>query len=167
MKRLSSFDFVTVPQSSPDSQHASTGKRMRCSAVTETSVEQGQVEQEPAGLSSTSSMVLPPDCGPDDGSQESRSFVRNDIGTYSRLDVQRMSDDDRLWLLHNAFRPEGTYKYQQREGKNMERNVPFKVLGCMNFLGCAFQNLVMAVIAYFVLFLLNIAYPLGSWLLLQ
>ena len=58
MKRLSSFGFVTVPQSSPDSQHASTGKRMRCSAVTETSVEQGQVEQEPAGLSSTSSMVL-------------------------------------------------------------------------------------------------------------
>ena len=41
------------------------------------------------------------------------------------------------------------------KGKNMERNVPFKVLGCMNFLGCAFQNLVMAVIAYFVLFLLN------------
>ena len=36
---------------------------MRCSAVTETSVEPGQVEQEPAGLSSTSSMVLPPDCG--------------------------------------------------------------------------------------------------------
>ena len=63
MKRLSSFGFVTVPQSSPDSQHASTGKRMRCSAVTETSVEPGQVEQEPAGLSSTSSMVLPPDCG--------------------------------------------------------------------------------------------------------
>ena len=62
MKRLSSFGFVTVPQSSPDSQHASTGKRMRCSAVTETSVEPGQVEQEPAGLSSTSSMVLPPDC---------------------------------------------------------------------------------------------------------
>ena len=59
MKRLSSFGFVTVPQSSPDSQHASTGKRMRCSAVTETSVEPGQVEQEPAGLSSTSSMVLP------------------------------------------------------------------------------------------------------------
>ena len=51
MKRLSSFGFVTVPQSSPDSQHASTGKRMRCSAVTETSVEPGQVEQEPAGLS--------------------------------------------------------------------------------------------------------------------
>ena len=46
MKRLSSFGFVTVPQSSPDSQHASTGKRMRCSAVTETSVEPGQVEQE-------------------------------------------------------------------------------------------------------------------------
>ena len=63
MKRLSSFGFVTVPQSSPDSQHASTGKRMRCSAVTETSLEPGQVEQEPAGLSSTSSMVLPPDCG--------------------------------------------------------------------------------------------------------
>ena len=63
MKRLSSFGFVTVPQSSPDSQHASTGKRMICSAVTETSVEPGQVEQEPAGLSSTSSMVLPPDCG--------------------------------------------------------------------------------------------------------
>ena len=63
MKRLSSFGFVTVPQSSPDSQHASTGKWMRCSAVTETSVEPGQVEQEPAGLSSTSSMVLPPDCG--------------------------------------------------------------------------------------------------------
>ena len=60
MKRLSSFGFVTVPQSSPDSQHASTGKRMRCSAVTETSVEPGQVEQEPAGLSC---MVLPPDCG--------------------------------------------------------------------------------------------------------
>ena len=59
---LSSFGFVTVPQSSPDSQHASTGKRMS-SAVTETSVEPGQVEQEPAGLSSTSSMVLPPDCG--------------------------------------------------------------------------------------------------------
>ena len=58
MKRLSSFGFVTVPQSSPDSQHASTGKRMRCSAVKETSVEPGQVEQEPAGLSSTSSMVL-------------------------------------------------------------------------------------------------------------
>ena len=77
-------------------------------------VEPGQVEQEPAGLSSTS-MVLPPDCGQDDGSQESHSqesrpFVRNDIGTYSRLDVQRMSDDDRLWLLHNAFRPEVTYK---------------------------------------------------------
>ena len=51
---LSSFGFVTVPQSSPDSQHASTGKRMRCSAVTETSVEPGQVEQDPAGLSSTS-----------------------------------------------------------------------------------------------------------------
>ena len=61
MKRLSSFAFVTVPQSSPDSQHASTGKRMRCCAVTETSVEPGQVEQEPAGLSSTSSMVLIPD----------------------------------------------------------------------------------------------------------
>ena len=79
MKRLSSFGFVTVPQSSPDSQHASTGKRMRCSAVTETSVEQGQVEQEPAGLSSTSSMVLPPDCGPDDGSQESHSFSGESI----------------------------------------------------------------------------------------
>ena len=166
MKRLSSFGFVTVPQSSTDSQHASTGKRMRCSAVTETSVEQGQVEQEPAVLSSTSSMVLPPDCGPDDGSQEShsqesRSFVRNDIGTYSRLDVQRMSDDAFIMPFGQKVHTSTS------KGKNMERNVPFKVLACMNFLGCDFQNLVMTVIAYFVLFLINIAYPLGSWLLLQ
>ena len=76
MKRLSSFGFVTVPQSSPDSQHASTGKRMRCSAVTETSVEPGQVEQEPAGLSSTSSMVLPQDCG--------KAWARVDCATALR-----------------------------------------------------------------------------------
>ena len=121
------YEAFVVLRLCDDSQHASTGKRMRCSAVTETSVEPGQVEQEPAGLSSTSSMVLPPDCGPDDRSQESHSqesrpFVRNDIGTYSRLDVQRMSDDDRLWLLHNAFRPEVTYKYPQREEYGNKRS---------------------------------------------
>ena len=30
-------------------------------------------------------------------------FVRHDVGTYTRLDVLRMSDNDKLWLLQNAW----------------------------------------------------------------
>ena len=53
---------------------------------------------------------------PDEGLRHSQSdCVRNDIGTYSRRDVSKMSDNDRLWLLDNAFRPEVTYCHPHKE----------------------------------------------------
>ena len=53
---------------------------------------------------------------PDEGLRHSQSHcVRNDIGTYSRRDVSKISDKDRLWLFDNAFKAEVTYCYPHKE----------------------------------------------------
>ena len=57
-----------------------------------------------------------PASAPAEEQQYSNStFVRHDVGTYTRQDVLGMSDNDKLWLLLNAFTPGPSYKFPHRE----------------------------------------------------
>ena len=123
MKRLSSFGFtpVSTPSSSQSSQSEgpSAGKRMRSSEVPECAV---LPEQQAESLQLTQQEAPLVHC-PDEGLRRSQSHcVRNDIGTYSTRDVSKMSDNDRLWLLDNAFRPEVTYRYPHKEEYGKKRS---------------------------------------------
>ena len=100
---------------------------------------------------------------PDKGLRHSQSHcVRNDIGTYSRRDVSKMSDKDRLWLLDNAFRAEVTYCHPHKEEYGKKHSSEL-----MNFHGYVILNHAMVVSICFVLFLPNTTYLSGSLLLLQ
>ena len=47
-------------------------------------------------------------------------FVRNDLGMYDNDWLKQLSNDDKLWLLKNAFRPDASFKFVSKleYGKN-------------------------------------------------
>ena len=51
-------------------------------------------------------------------------LVRNDIGTYTSADFQRLchSDDEKFWLLHNVFRPYTEYKFPTKDEYGKKRS---------------------------------------------
>ena len=55
-------------------------------------------------------------------SEPLQKFVRNDLGIYSSDRLRRLSDEDRLWLLHNAFRPDAYHKHPQKEEYGKKRS---------------------------------------------
>ena len=54
-------------------------------------------------------------------SQVSPVLVRNDLGTYSNDRLLRLPDEERLWLLSNAFRPGSSYKYPAKDEYGKKR----------------------------------------------
>ena len=105
MKRLSDFGFVPKllssqekrPRHSVDTRSADSPQPSEAFQLEQPQLPQlrrsSEPQQSPESLQVTS------------------KFVRNDIGTYSSDRLRRLSDDDRFWLLQNAFRPDNLYKY--------------------------------------------------------
>ena len=42
-------------------------------------------------------------------------LVRNDVGSYDQAKLQGLSNDEKLWLLTNAYRPNSTHVFPQKE----------------------------------------------------
>ena len=59
---------------------------------------------------------------PSEPVQVPSAFVRSDVGTYSNDRLRGLSDEDRLWLLQNACRPDANYKYPQKEEYSKKRS---------------------------------------------
>ena len=105
MKRLLSFGFIPVSQSS----QGSVEKRAKHS---DSGTDPPQPsEDQPEPLQSPEPLQVP------------SKFVRNDVGTYSSDRLRRLSDEDRLWLFAMLFNLIVLLNIQQR--KSMARNVPF------------------------------------------
>ena len=121
MKRLSFFGFV--PQTTSDQSRKR--ERYSSSSVSNKEVpgDEMTVQRATSPEPGPSHPIVPAttsDSHTDEQYCRSRvlsqlNFVRHDVGTYTRQDVLRMSDNDKLWLLQNAFRPGASYKFQQRE----------------------------------------------------
>lgn len=122
IKRLLSFGFVPVSQSSQ--QSSTSNKRPRLSLEGSDSAESSQADlpsdHEPQSLPpEPQQSPLAPACP--EASQVA-VFVRNDPGTYTSQNLVSLTDEDRLWLLRNAFRPDdGSYTYPHREKYSKKR----------------------------------------------
>ena len=62
--------------------------------------------------------------------------MRNDIGSYGQAKLQGLSDDEELWLLTNAYRPNSTHVFPQKE-----RSGPFSTPGWYSFPGSVIPRL--------------------------
>ena len=109
MKRLSSYGFtpVSVSEASSCSEQSTAGQQKR--PRTTESVSEGRPPVNPDSEPAQTS-----------GSHSGTILVRGDIGTYSTDDILKLTDDEKYWLLKNAFRPQGRYKFPSQEeyGKN-------------------------------------------------
>lgn len=130
-------------------------KRPRLSLAGSDSAESSQAELPSEPLS------LPPEpqqsplafLGPSQPTEPSQVLVRNDPGTYTTQELRSLTDDDRLWLLKNAFRPDSSYKYPHRE--EYGKSVPFKMHGLDSSLGCAILSHAMVDSVFTAFFLLR------------
>lgn len=117
MQRLSSFGFVPVSQSGQLAE-----KRPRLSLADSHSAESTEssadLSSEPVATPSEPQQSplrrpQPP--------ETPHQLIRNDPGTCNSLTLMHLSDDDRLWLFKNAFRPDSSYKYPHREEYGKKR----------------------------------------------
>ena len=117
MKRLSAFGFVPVSQSSQEKR-----ARHSDSDTGPTDPPQPSEAFQPEQPQSPQPRMSPqPQQSPEPLQVPSR-FVRNDVGTYGSDRPRRLSDEDRFWLLHNAFRPDNSYKYLTKVEYNKQRS---------------------------------------------
>ena len=104
MKRLESFGFVpvssqpTVEKRAKTSHHSTPAKESLPSNSGELSGAPPQ--SQPPQVTSQSDVVQP--------------TRRNDLGAYSSDQLRSLSDEEKLWLLRNACRPDTCYKYPLR-----------------------------------------------------
>ena len=119
MKRLSSFGFVPCQQSS-EKRVRHTHDRASIDSDSAQGHQPASMMSSQPELGGSGSTSVFADAESFQNFPSRPPFVRHDIGTYSRQDMARLCDGDRLWLLENAFRPDATFKYPQREeyGKN-------------------------------------------------
>ena len=117
MKRLSDFGFVPKPQTSQekrarqsisDSGSGSTDSPQPSEAFQPEQPQSPQPQRSPEPQQSPEPLQVP------------SKFVRSDVGTYSSDRLRRLSDVDRFWLLHNAFRPDISYKYPTKVEYNKQ-----------------------------------------------
>ena len=114
MKRLSSFGFIPLSQSS----QGSVEKRAKHSdSGTDPPQQSEDLPQSPQSMPPEPQQLLQSP----EPLQIPSKFVRNDVGTYSSDRLRRLSDEDRLWLLHNAFRPCNCFKYPTKEEYGKKR----------------------------------------------
>ena len=123
MKRLSSFGFVPLAQAQTSQEPADKRARPSHSDIDPSGAAvhsvQPQLPQPPLP-ESPQQLLQPPQ--PSEPLQVPSSFVRNDVGTYDSDTLRCLSDDDRLWLLQNAFRPDAHYRYPQKEEYGKKRS---------------------------------------------
>ena len=117
MKRLSSFGFV--PLARAQSSQEPLEKRARPDSDPSGAAVHGVQPQLPQSPLPESPQQL---LKPPQPSEPPSSFVRNDVGTYDNDTLRGLSDEDRLWLLQNAFRPDAKYRYPQREEYGKKRS---------------------------------------------
>ena len=116
MKRLSDFGFVPKPQTSQEKrarQSASDTGSGSTESPQPSEVFQPEQPQSPQPQMSSE---------PQQSLQVPSKFVRIDVGTYSSDRLRRLSDEDRFWLLRNAFRPDISYKYPTKVEYNKQRS---------------------------------------------
>ena len=108
MKRLSSYGFIPVSEASSCGEQSSAVQQKR--PRTTESVSEGRPSVNP-----DSELAATQTC-----SNSGTILVRGDIGTYSTDDILKLRDDEKYWLLKNAFKPQGRYKFPSQEeyGKN-------------------------------------------------
>ena len=145
MKRLSSFGFVPVSQSGQSSvekrprQSESPGdlpQPSRPELASSHVRDDRDLPQPPRSLpelprpavdlpqlseASEPEIVTIPLSSEPSASEVPSVFVRNDVGTYSNDRLCKLSDEERLWLLSNAFRPGSSYKYPAKEEYGKKR----------------------------------------------
>ena len=100
MKRLSSFGFVPSSAHSPSSSEDSANKRQKVSQPETSSTTPARPHELPQ---------RPP-------------VVRNDLGTYTSESLRLLSDEERLWLFHNAFRPDSAHDFPAKEEYGKKRS---------------------------------------------
>ena len=105
MKRLSSFGFI------PRSEASSTSDRPFVSQPRRSRVD---IQPEESGEQSRRSESVPP--------ESMSSKVRGDIGTYSDDDIRKLTDQERYWLLQNAFRPHSSYPFPSQDEYGKKRS---------------------------------------------
>ena len=120
MKRLSSFGFT--PLSQAQSSQEPVEKRARPSqSVSDPSESSGDQPHPLPSLPERPQQLLHQP-HPSETPQVQLEFVRSDVGTYSNDRLRGLLDEDRLWLLQNACRPDANYKYPQKEEYGKKRS---------------------------------------------
>ena len=116
MKRLSDYGFVPKPQTSQEKR-----ARLGTGSGSTDSPQPSEVFQPEQPQSPQPQRSPEPQQSPEPLQVPSK-FVRIDVGTYSSDRLRRLSDEDRFWLLHNAFRPDISYKYPTKVEYNKQRS---------------------------------------------
>ena len=117
MKRLLSFGFIPVSQSSQGSVEKRAKYSDSGTDPPQPSEDQPELPQSPQSMPPEPQQLLQSP----EPLQVPSKFVRNDVGTYSSDRLRRLSDEDRLWLLCNAFLPYSSFKYPTKEEYGKKR----------------------------------------------
>ena len=118
MKRLSSFGFVPLSQGPADKRARPVNSDLPESPGT---IHSDQPQPGPSALSARPQQ-LPQQPQSSETPQVPSGFVRIDVGTYSKHRLRGLLDEDRFWLLQNAFRPDANYRYPLKEEYGKKRS---------------------------------------------